>query len=258
MDVDAYLGRIGVMGPVSADARGLWKLHRAHLEAVPFENLSIHLGEDISLTSEALFDKVVRRRRGGFCYELNGLFAELLEALGFAVERVGARVHGGGRLGPPFDHLALVVTAPGGDGPWVADVGFGRHSVEPLDFRSRQGQRDRGGVFTLIDLPGGDVDVAVDGVPQYRIERRARELRDFGPTCWWHATSPESHFGRSIVCSRLEGDGRVSLSGRTLIRTDGDGRRTDTVLDSDEQVLAAYREHFGIVLSRVPRVVRPA
>ncbi|MCO8270263.1 arylamine N-acetyltransferase [Actinoplanes sp. TRM 88003] len=81
-------------------------------------------------------------------------------------------------------------------------------------------------------------------------------MRDFGPTCWWHATSPESHFGRSTVCSRMDGDGRVSLSGRTLIRAGPDGR-TEKALESDEQVLAAYREHFGIVLSRVPRVVRP-
>ncbi|MCY1139343.1 arylamine N-acetyltransferase [Actinoplanes sp. Pm04-4] len=257
MDVTAYLDRIGVGDGVGADVRGLRLLHRAHLQTVPFENLSIHLGERIVLEPEALFDKVVRRRRGGFCYELNGTFALLLEALGFQVERVGARVHSGsGRMGPPFDHMALLVTAADGDGPWLADVGFGRNSVEPLDFRSRVNQGDPAGVFTLVELPGGDVDVVLDGVPQYRVEQRARELADFRPTCWWHATSPESHFGRSTVCSRLDGDGRVSLSGRTLIRTGG-GERTETTLGTDEQVLAAYREHFGIVLTEMPRVVRP-
>ncbi|MBU2670768.1 arylamine N-acetyltransferase [Actinoplanes bogorensis] len=250
MDVDAYLTRIGL----SPGVTGLRELHRAHLSTVPFENLSIHLGEPISLEPDALFDKVVRRRRGGFCYELNGLFALLLEELGYGVERVGARVHGE-RLGPPFDHLALLVTTPGGDGPWLADVGFGRHSTDPLDFRLSSPQSDPGGVFTMVPA-GDDVDVTLDGKPQYRIERRPRALTDFAPTCWWHATSPESHFGRSPVCSRREGDGRVSLSGRTLIRTGG-GERTETVLDTDEQVLAAYRENFGIVLSRVPVAARP-
>ncbi|MBM2618297.1 arylamine N-acetyltransferase [Actinoplanes sp. LDG1-06] len=251
MDVNAYLARIDLDRPLTPDAAGLRELHRAHQRTVPFENLSIHLGETISLDPGALFDKIVRRRRGGFCYELNGLFALLLEDLGFEVERVGARVHGE-RLGPPFDHLALLVTAPDGDGPWLADVGFGRHSTDPLDFRRTEPQTDPGGVFTLVDVHGSDdVDVTLDGKPQYRIERRVRALTDFIPTCWWHSTSPDSHFGRAPVCSRLDGDGRVSLSGRTLIRTGG-GQRTETVLDTDEQVLAAYRENFGIVLGRVP------
>ncbi|MBL7260039.1 arylamine N-acetyltransferase family protein [Paractinoplanes lichenicola] len=249
MDVNAYLTRIDLARPPAPDVAGLRELHRAHQRTVPFENLSIHLGERISLDPADLFDKIVRRRRGGFCYELNGLFALLLTELGFTVDRVGARVHGD-RLGPPFDHMALLVTTADGDGPWLADVGFGRHSTDPLDFLLRSPQTDPGGVFTFVD-EGDDVDLLRDGKPQYRIERRVRELTDFIPTCWWHSTSPDSHFGDGPVCSRLKGDGRVSLSGRTLIKTQG-GHRTETVLDTDDQVLAAYRENFGIVLGRVP------
>jgi len=250
----AYLDRIGVERPAVLDAAALGALHAAHQRTVPFENLSIHLGEPISLDEADLFAKIVTGRRGGFCYELNGAFALLLEGLGAQVRRVAARVYGGeGQLGPLFDHLALVVHLPDGTGPWLADVGFGAHASYPLRFDGRDAQDDPGGRFVLADAPDGDVDVAKDGQPHYRIERRERALADFVPTCWWQQTSPDSHFTWSTICSRLTGDGRISLSGRTLIRTSG-GARTEQDLGTDDAVLAAYREHFGIVLDRVPAV----
>ena len=249
----AYLARIGVPGPLVLDAEALRDLHRAHLMAVPFENLSIHLGEPISLDEADLVDKIVSRRRGGFCYELNGAFACLLERLGAQVRRVAARVYGDdGPPGPPFDHLALVVRLPDGTGPWLADVGFGSHSTYPLLADARSAQADPGGQFLLADLPEGDMDVAKDGRPQYRIELRERALDDFVPTCWWQQTSPRSHFTRSVICSRLTADGRISISGRRLIRTAG-GQRTEENLTDDQALLAAYRDHFGIDLGSVPQ-----
>jgi N-hydroxyarylamine O-acetyltransferase len=250
----AYLRRIGAARPAVADAAALRALHRAHQVAVPFENLSIHLAEPVSLDEADLVDKIVRRHRGGFCYELNGAFALLLESLGARVTRLAAAVYGGGRAGPPFDHLALAVRLPDGTGPWLADVGFGSHSDYPLLLDSRAEQDDPAGRFRLGDAERGDVDVIKDGEPQYRLELRERSLADFEPTCWWQQTSPASHFTRATICSRLTDDGRVSLSGRTLIRTDGHAR-TEQELGSDEEVLAAYRDHFGIVLDRVPRAV---
>jgi N-hydroxyarylamine O-acetyltransferase len=249
--VAAYLRRIGVARPAVADAAALRALHRAHQVAVPFENLSIHLPEPISLDEADLVDKIVRRRRGGFCYELNGAFALLLEALGARVARLAARVYGDGRLGPPFDHLALAVRLPDGTGPWLADVGFGSHSVYPLRLDSRAGQDDPAGRFLLTDADDDDVDVLRDGQPQYRIERRERSLADFAPTCWWQQTSPASHFTRATICSRLTDDGRLSVSDRTLIRTSGE-TRTEQNLDRDDDLLAAYRDHFGIVLGHIP------
>ena len=250
---EAYLQRIGVTRPAAADTAGLRSLHRAHQTAVPFENLSIHLSEPITLGEKELVDKIVRRHRGGFCYELNGLFALLLEALGAEVRRVAARVYGDGHLGPPFDHLALIVLGTDGSGPWLADVGFGSHSVYPLLLDSRAEQQDPAGVFRLADAENGDVDVMKDGKPQYRIEMRPRLLDDFVPTCWYQQTSPASHFTQGTICSRLTAEGRVSISGRTLLRTSG-GARTEEPVADDAALLAAYREHFGIVLSKAPAV----
>jgi N-hydroxyarylamine O-acetyltransferase len=260
-----YLARIGMSRPRVVDAAVLAGLHRAHLMTVPFENLSIHLAEEISLAEEDLVAKLVARRRGGFCYELNGGFALLLEGLGARVTRVAARVYGeNGALGPPFDHLALLVRTADGSGPWLVDVGFGSHSTFPLLFGSRDLQRDPAGTFLLADARAdgegdggtGDVDVLKDGEPAYRVEPRPRDLADFVPTCWWQQTSPTSHFTKSLVCSRLTETGRMTLSGQTLIRTIA-GERTGQDLPSDAAVLAAYRDYFGITLDRIPRVRSP-
>jgi N-hydroxyarylamine O-acetyltransferase len=138
------------------------------------------------------------------------------------VRRVSARVYGDdGGLGPPFDHLALVVRLPDGTGPWLADVGFGSHSTYPLLADARAEQAEPGGRFLLAGTPDGDIDVIKDDQPQYRFELRERALDDFVPTCWWQQTSARSHFTRSVICSRLTEDGRISISGRRLICTGG-------------------------------------
>jgi N-hydroxyarylamine O-acetyltransferase len=198
-----------------------------------------------------LVDKIVNRRRGGFCYELNGAFAALLRALGYEVELLAARVFGDGDvLTPPFDHMALRVHA---DEPVLADVGFGRFIRRPVRWESRTAQQDPDGVVRLADVGDGDVDVLLDDQPQYRMERRPRRLADFAPTCWWQQTSPDSHFTRSTTCSLLTSTGRITLSGNRLIRTEHDERSEREL--PDDAVLDGYREHFGIELDRVPLMV---
>ncbi len=130
MDAAAYLQRINYDGPLAPSAETLRQLHLAHLLSVPFENLSIHRHEPIVLNDDALFEKIVRRRRGGFCYELNGVFAALLRSLGFNVTMLSAEVaNNEGEFGEPFDHMTLMVTL---DERWLADVGFGDSFREPL------------------------------------------------------------------------------------------------------------------------------
>ena len=247
-DVESYLARIGAERPAHADAAALADLQQRHLCQVPFENLSIHLGEDIRLVPEALVDKVVRRRRGGFCYELNGAFAALLSALGYRTTLLAARAAGPDGFGPLFDHLALRVDL---DEPWLVDVGFGAFSHHPLRLDARTEQPDPGGVFSIVDTPDGDVDIFKDGEPEYRLELRPRVLADFVPTCWYHRTSPDSHFTHSLICSVLTEKGRVSLSGHTLIETVG-AHREELTLDADDEVLATYQRLFGISLDSLP------
>ncbi|MEU9913179.1 arylamine N-acetyltransferase [Streptomyces sp. NPDC051001] len=265
--VDAYLRRLGAEHPAWPTVDVLRELQLRHLQTVPFENLSIHLGEEIVLEEKRLLDKVVGARRGGFCYELNGCFGALLAALGFEVTLLAARVYGEeGRLGIPYDHLALRVrTVDGGD--WLADVGFGAHSHHPLAMGARGEQVDPGGTFRVVEagadaagVGGGnvgaetaDLDVVMGGRPQYRLEVRPRVLGDFVAGAWWHSTSPASHFTRSPVCSRVTEDGgRITLSGRSFTVTGADGTREVRELGTDEEVLGVYRERFGVELDRVP------
>jgi N-hydroxyarylamine O-acetyltransferase len=265
--VDAYLRRLGAEHPAWPTVDVLRELQLRHLQTVPFENLSIHLGEEIVLEEKRLLDKVVGARRGGFCYELNGSFGALLAAQGFEVTLLAARVYGEeGRLGIPYDHLALRVrTVDGGD--WLADVGFGAHSHHPLAMGARGEQVDPGGTFRVVEagadaagVRGGhvvaeaaDLDVVMGGKPQYRLEVRPRVLGDFVAGAWWHSTSPASHFTRSPVCSRVTEDGgRITLSGRSFTVTGADGTREVRELETDEEVLGVYRERFGVELDRVP------
>ena len=259
---DAYLRRIGAERPAAPTTRALRDLHLAHLRTVPFENLSIHLDEDIELTDDALVAKVVGAHRGGFCYELNGAFAALLTALGYEVTLLQARVYdAAGHPGVPYDHLALRVrTCDGGD--LLADVGFGTHSHFPLLFgeRGKYGehgkhgdQPDPGGTFRINETPEGDLDVSRDGKAQYVVDQRPRALADFTSGAWWHRTSPRSHFTQSLVCSLLTETGRITLSGRALTTTTA-GERHTVELATDADVLDAYATHFGITLKHVPRV----
>ncbi|MEU2163151.1 arylamine N-acetyltransferase [Streptomyces chengbuensis] len=252
--VDAYLRRIGADRPERADSDSLRELQQRHLRSVPFENLAIHLGENVVLEDEPLVAKVVGARRGGFCYELNGAFAALLRSLGFGVTLFQARVFkGDGQLGIPYDHLALRVETTDGTGPWLADVGFGDHCHYPLLLEERGDQSDPAGTFRIADAPDGDVDVLRNGEPQLRLDRRPRALGDFEAGAWYHRTSPASHFTQKLVCSRLTDEGRITLSGRKLVTT-AQGERTERELGDDAEILAAYREHFGVELDRVPEV----
>ena len=232
------------------DVRYLRDLQRSHLRSVPFESLSIHLGERISLAEEALLDKIVARRRGGFCYELNGLFAELLTALGYEVTRLAASVFTGQSVGPPLDHIALRVVADGQR--WLVDVGFGVFAQYPLRFDVPGDQSDPAGTYRIEQLANGDVLVAENGAPTYRLEPRPRELAEFGPTCWWQQTSPESHFTIASICSILTEDGRMTVRGRTLIETTSN-QRSEREVDDDGELLTIYRDRFGIVLDRIPQ-----
>ena len=229
VDAAAYLERIRYAGPVEPTLQTLRALHLAHLLAVPFENLDIHLGRPIALDPAALFGKIVRDRRGGFCYELNGLFGELLRALGFRATLLSAGVAGEeGGFGPEFDHLALRVDL---DGPYLADVGFGEGFRYPL--RLKEG-------------PGYWV-LARQGKPQYRFTLTPHGMADFAERCHYHQTSPASSFTRGRVCTLATPKGRITLSELRLIETRG-GERSERALSGEEEFRAILRAGFGIEL----------
>jgi N-hydroxyarylamine O-acetyltransferase len=248
MNVAAYLDRIGYHGPLDPTPETLRRLHLAHLYSVPFENLSIHWGEPIQLDDFALFEKVVARRRGGFCYELNGLFAALLRALGFDVAMLAAEVCGAaGKFSPAFDHMALLVTL---EDRWLADVGFGDSFREPLRLDERGEQTDGELTYRIEETGDGRLTLArreAGGAwkAQYRFGLEPHVYADYAERCRFHQTSPDSHFTQNRICSLAIPDGRVTLSGMKLITTRG-GAKQKRVLSDDQEYDEALRRKFGI------------
>jgi N-hydroxyarylamine O-acetyltransferase len=221
-------------------------LQVAHLRRVPFENLDIHLGVPIDLDPDALVDKVTTRHRGGFCYELNGALAVLLEELGFGVERLEARVIGDdGEPGIPFDHLVLRVEAEGQ--PFLVDVGFGENFDEPLPFVTGVDHVDPVGTFRIEARDDGSYELLQEGEPQHRFWPTPRVLADFADGCAFHQTSPDSHFTSGPVCTLRTPSGRMTLRRRQLIRTMGAERDEREVPAGDLRQL--YADRFGISLT---------
>ena len=258
MDVDAYLKRINYNGPREVSAETLRALQVAHLMNVPFENLSIHAGEPIVLDEDSLFTKIVEQRRGGFCYECNGMFAALLRALGFDVAMLGAGVaHAIGGFGPIFDHMTLMVTV---DERWLVDVGFGESFVEPLLLDSRLDQVQGTRSFRLTDEDDHVVlmlrNDGEDWQPQYRFTLQPYTFPDYEAMCRFHQTSPESHFTKNVVCSRAAADGRITLSGMRFITTSGPQRvRDERTLSSREEYDRILHTEFGVVMTNPVRLL---
>lgn len=268
LDPQAYLDRIHFSIGTDLDAPSpslglLVALHEAHMLAVPFENLSIHYGQPIVLEEELLYDKIVRRRRGGFCYELNGLFAWLLRRLGVAVSLLSAGVaRADGTFTPDFDHLALRVRhLEGAD--WLADVGFGDSFRQPLRLRPNVEQDGADGHLYRLRQDEGHRDAPDDEMPraywvveqqdgtrwqpQYRFTLQPHALADFVDRCQYQQTSPDSHFTRQRICSLALPRGRVSLSDLRLITTI-EGRREERMLRSEAEYREVLARQFGVVV----------
>lgn len=262
MDVQGYLTRIGYSGKAQADFKTLKELQRAHLLKVPFENLDISRGVPIRVDEDSLFDKIIRRKRGGFCYELNGLFAFLLEAIGFHVVLLSAAgANDDGSYSPEFDHLVLQVHGDqsrdllDGDGPWLVDVGWGNGPMEPLNLleMGEQSQGDRS--FRIVPegcrlvLTEKILSEGQEGrwIKHYSFTLIPRSPEDFSGMRQYHQTNPESLFVRKRICSLFLQDGHVTLSDRRLITTRG-GSREEQELESDEEVRQVLKEQFNIEL----------
>ena len=253
MNIPTYLNHLNYTNSVKPDAETLHGLQLAHLLAIPFENLDIALKRPIQLSEEALWEKIIIRKRGGFCYELNGLFAWLLKQIGFDVTYLNARVFNReGELGIDFDHLALLVRIPQGTTPWLVDVGFGDSFNEPLSLdvqdeqvqglRSYRLERTTEGYITWQKNYNGTWE------RQYFFDLQPHNFpTEFELVCIYHQTSSNSSFTHTSIISRATPHGRISLEdGRLIITTNG--HREERLVPDREEYQALLREHFGVVL----------
>jgi N-hydroxyarylamine O-acetyltransferase len=224
----------------------LHTLHFAHLSEVPYENLDIMAGLPFNLDEDALFEKIVLRRRGGFCYELNILFARLLRELGFKVDILAAWIaKEDGSFGPEFDHPVLLVTLKE---RWLADVGNSKWFHLPLQLDDDR-PRNRNGTIYQLGREGDyyvlfQQDTKGHLVPQYRFTLQPRKGAEFNNICHQRWTSPDSRFTQGVICSRLTPEGRIMLTKNRFVLLTEDGR-TEQILNNEAEFVALLEEYFG-------------
>lgn len=242
MDVNAYLKRINYRGPVRPTHEVLCALQRHHLLSVPFENLDIH--DKIPIDFQQSYEKVVRRHRGGFCYELNYLFFQLLQSLDFKCKIISARVWDRERgFGAEFDHMAVIVDF--GSSSFLTDVGFGEFSFHPLPVILDKDHQDNRGIFRLEQHD--DTYHVVKHIeedvwqPDYLFTLQPRNPEEFIAMCNYHQTSPDSPFARKILCNLLTPTGRITLAGDRLKVVDGNAITEFEIATSErEEVLKKW------------------
>lgn len=250
MDCSAYLGRINYQGDSLPTSDRLRQLHLAHVLAVPFENLDNFFGRAVSLEPADLFAKIVMARRGGYCFELNGLFSLLLEALGYSVTRMMARVWYGAK--PPYarSHQVLLVSMQGES--WLADVGFGGNGLlEPFPLVTGHVATQLGEQFRLLSE---EQDAYL---LQSLVHDKWESLYSFSPEpCqpvdyryanYFHSHSPDSLFMQRRICTMPTLEGRKTLVDRALSMR-RNGKNEKSVAESDAAYARILQKHFGIVL----------
>ena len=247
-----YLARIGHGWNVRPDLETLRSLHRAHVTSIPFEALDVQLGLVPSLEPDAIFDKLVQRRRGGWCYEMNGLFGAALEAIGFSVTRLSCGVMrqdgGDERMGT---HLALLVAC---DGTWLSDVGFGGSLLEPLPLAAGE-RHDAPYTVSLRQTDDGywrfseqaDTSFGYDFRAEPADEALLVAQRD------WQASHPASNFTVNFVAQKRHPDRHLVLRGRVLTERDSEGTTAHTIGDA-EDFITTLADRFGIADPRAHEI----
>jgi len=252
MEIEKYLERIGYIGSIKPTIGLLNALQKKHLLNIPFENLDIHYKIPIELNLANIFEKVVIKRRGGFCYELNGIFHELLNSIGFNVKMISARVFNQEQqiFSPEFDHLAIIAKIDSID--YLADVGFGEFAFGPLKVELNTIQNDERGSFRIErydDLYYNvSKQVGENWVPEYMFTLKKRDLSEFKDMCHYNQTSPLSHFTQNKFCSLPTENGRITVTAKKIKITEGDSV-AELQLNSEEEFLVALEKYFHIRLN---------
>ena len=254
LDQQEYLQRIGYTGDLTPTLDTLHKLQRTHILHIPFENLDIHYGVPIVLELDKIYQKVILNGRGGFCYELNGLYQQLLYQLGFQTRRISARVFDEKTgYGQEFDHLVTIVIINGVE--YLTDVGFGEFAFGPLELKLDKIQKDERGDFFIQEMENGylRVNKLIDGLPrpEYIFKNIHREYKAYAAMCHFHQTHPDSHFTRNkfITIGKDKG-GRITLSQNKLKITKGDSFE-ETPINNQNEFEETLKKYFGICMENI-------
>lgn len=245
-----YFDRIGYPVPEIPSLENLKRLHRHHVMAIPFENLDIHYPQTILLEEDRFYDKIVQQRRGGFCYEQNGLLYEVLQQLGYHTFLISASVYQveEAEFGPLDAHVAIIVEI--NEEQWLVDVGFGSSFPEPLRLVTNQAQEQDGVMYVIKNSEDTDfvLERSYDGgksyTPMYRFDLTPYKLDHFRKMCYFHQTSEASPLYRKKLISIATPGGRITLTNRQFILTQGEERQ-ETAIQGEVDFQEKLRQYFG-------------
>ena len=232
-ELAGYFDRIGLCEPPAPDLDGITSIHQHHVHSIPFENLDIHMGVEIRLDPDAVFDKLVMNRRGGFCYEHNSLLARALMGMGIDVDLLSSRVASGPRgWGPPFDHMTLGVSL--GES-LLLDVGFGDSFKDPLPME-RWSEDSNGHAYRALQRQDGIVIQRQTPEPRmgrlYLTDPQPRQIDDFAEMCTFQQTSPDVWFTQRWVVTLPLEDGRITAAPGSFTRVRSGIRRRIEILSA--------------------------
>lgn len=252
--INNYFKRIGLeefLFPIEPTLENLQILHRHHLLHIPFENLDIHLSREITLSIPNFYSKIVENKRGGFCFEMNGLFYWIITMLGYDADLISCRVADEeGELGPDFNHLAIITRIE--EDTFLCDVGFGASFLEPFSLKSTEEVLCNGDYFKLVQEEKNislwrKVLDAEDYILKYKFNTQEHKLGDFADRCKFLQTSDESHFTQKKLCSISTNNGRVTLTDQKLIITEN-GTKEEKILEGPTEFIEVLQHYFGISL----------
>jgi N-hydroxyarylamine O-acetyltransferase len=246
MNLASYLERIHYTSNPVVSNGTLFDIHQSHVFNVPFENLDIHYKKAFTLDPISVYQKVVSFKRGGFCYELNLLFNELLSGLGFNSRILTARVYNDSDSGPEHDHMAIIVQT---DRAFLADVGFGDFFIHPIEIKTGI-QFDGRNYFKIEPSAPDSFDVfmSADGISfqkKYIFSLRKVSASDFDKCCIEKQTSPDSHFVKNTICTLATTSGRITIFNDKLIEKNN-GVKKETLIHGDSDLRRLLKQKFQI------------
>ncbi|MEN7548315.1 arylamine N-acetyltransferase [Rapidithrix thailandica] len=242
-----YFDRIGFTSHAKPDLETLHQLHLLHLTHIPFENLDVMYHNPISLEPEKLFKKLVEKKRGGFCYEMNGLFQQVLQTIGFDSHLIAARVKNSqGGFGREDDHAAILTILDGNI--YLTDVGFGDSFLKPILLETGTVTE---GKYTITEYDDNYLayssknETTKQFETQFIFTLQERPLSYFTEGCEFHQTSPDSHFTKGRVITLAREDGRVTLS-ESKLKISQQGKVTEFPIHSEKTFSTYLKEYFHL------------
>ena len=250
LNIDKYIERIGFSGDIEISEKCFKELHKCHVMSIPFEALDVELNRPIELALDKIYYKIVVNNRGGYCYELNWLFQELLSKIGFDSYLISASIFDSEKYGPEYDHMATIVKL---EDYWLADVGYGDLFIEPIQIKSGIQQADEFKMYEIIEPRSNEYVLTeslvnrMDFRVKYKFKNVPKNAKEFKGQNEWKQSAKESYFVMNRICTMPTKNGRKTIFNNTYkVKTEGQIEEVSIV--GETRLREILENNFSIVL----------